>query len=103
MTGTWAVLVPLMALWIALGRRRADNGGTLTFAQGFGTGFVVSLVRAVTSGALFVIYTAVLNPGWRECSGVYRDGLKRRECERILRQRGRRPRGSRHTRPFADA
>lgn len=65
-TGSWAFLVPLVALWIALGKRRTANGGTLTFTQGIGSGIIVSLSGALTSGLLFVLYTGLLNPGWRE-------------------------------------
>lgn len=65
-TESWAFLVPLVALWIALGKRRTANGGALTFAQAIGSGIVVSLSGALSSGLLFVLYTGVLNPGWRE-------------------------------------
>ncbi len=65
-TGSWAFLVPLVALWIAVEGRRTANGGTLTFAQGIGSGIIVSLAGALTSGLPFVLYTGLLNPEWRE-------------------------------------
>jgi len=74
-TGSWAFLVPLVALWTALGKRRAANGGTLTFAQGIGSGIMVSLSGALTSGLLFVLYTGLLNPGWRERAWATRRAL----------------------------
>lgn len=64
--GSYAFLVPLLGIGMALCQRRAINGGSLTFGRGLGSGIVVSVIGAVTSGVCFFIYTQFLNPGWRE-------------------------------------
>lgn len=57
-----AVIMPLLAML----QVRKDQGGQLSYGQGFKTGFTVFIIGSLFSAVWMLVYTYVLEPGYQE-------------------------------------
>lgn len=68
------VIIPILAIWVALKEKQSDSTGPLTFAQGMKSALVVAAVQTVLTTAWFWIYGNVINPGYLDSLVAYEVG-----------------------------
>jgi hypothetical protein len=51
-----------IGIWLAQKARKAEQGGTLTYGQGVGTGMMVALTAGFVSAVFMIVYLTWINP-----------------------------------------
>lgn len=67
MAGYLSMLLAMIFVFLGIRHFRNNvNGGVLTFGQGLKIGVLIILIPAVAFGLFDILYTEVINPGWKE-------------------------------------
>ena len=76
--GYLSILLAMIFVFLGIRHFRDKvNGGTLSFGQGLKIGVLIVLIPAVAFGLFDILYTEVINPGWKETYYTqYIEGLK---------------------------
>jgi hypothetical protein len=79
MAGYLSMLLAMIFVFLGIRHfRDRVNGGSLTFGQGLKIGVLIVLIPAVAFGLFDILYTEVINPGWKdEYYSNYIDNLKK--------------------------
>ena len=65
--GYLSMLLAMIFVFLGIRHYRNNvNGGILTFGQGLKIGVLIILIPAVAFGLFDILYTEVINPGWKE-------------------------------------
>lgn len=65
--GYLSMLLAMIFVFLGIRHFRNNvNGGVLTFGQGLKIGVLIVLIPAVAFGLFDILYTEVINPGWKE-------------------------------------
>ena len=65
--GYLSMLLAMIFVFLGIRHFRNNvNGGVLTFGQGLKIGVLIILIPAVSFGLFDILYTEVINPGWKD-------------------------------------
>lgn len=65
--GYLSMLLAMIFVFLGIRHFRNNvNGGILTFGQGLKIGLLIILIPAVSFGLFDLLYTEVINPGWKD-------------------------------------
>ena len=65
--GYLSMLLAMIFVFLGIRHFRNNvNGGILTFGQGLKIGVLIILIPAVAFGLFDILYTEVINPGWKD-------------------------------------
>ena len=65
--GYLSMLLAMIFVFLGIRHFRDQvNGGVLTFGQGLKIGVLIVLIPAVAFGLFDILYTEVINPGWKD-------------------------------------